>query len=243
MKIKTIIVDDETPICDEIEYLLKKEPEIEVMAKFTNAFDALAYISQTVCDLVFLDIKMPGISGLALSQKLVNFHQPPLVVFITAFPEHALEAFDTLAIGYITKPVTQNSLTKVLEKIRTIIERRTRILEKPGLAKICILKNGKIIPLDKQEIVFIYVKYKDVFIRTKEGEYSTTLTMQEIEKFLSESQFFRVHRQYLVNLDKVKEIIPWFHSSYKLRMDDFKSEEIPVSRNKVKELKTLMGLK
>ncbi|MBP2636391.1 MAG: ypdB [Firmicutes bacterium] len=242
MKLKAIVVDDEELLCDELEYLLKKEPDIEVAAKFFNAFDALAYISQTACDLVFLDIKMPGISGLELAQKLTGLRRPPLLVFITAFPEHALEAFETSAVGYITKPVTQTSLAKVLEKIRGIIERAS-IPEKPCTAKICILKEGKIIPLDKQEIVYIYVKYKDVFIRTQEGEYVATLTMQELEKILTEANFFRIHRQYLVNVDKVLEIIPWFHGSYQLRMDDFKKEEIPVSRNKVKELKVLMGLR
>lgn len=242
MKMNAIIVDDEELLCDELEYLLKKQPDIEVNAKFSNAFDALAYISQSPCDLVFLDIQMPGISGLELAQKLTGLRRPPLLVFITAFPEHALEAFATSAVGYITKPVTQTSLGKVLEKIRGIIE-RTNIPEKPCTAKICILKDGKIIPLDKREIVFIYVKYKDVFIRTKEGEYAATLPMHEIEKILAEANFFRIHRQYLINVDKVLEIIPWFHGSYQLRMDDFKAEEIPVSRNKVKELKVLMGLR
>ncbi|SMC69982.1 LytR/AlgR family response regulator transcription factor [Sporomusa malonica] len=242
MKMKAIVVDDEALICDEIEYLLKKEADIDVVAKFSNAFDALAHISQTTCDLVFLDIKMPGISGLELAQKLTQLHRPPLLVFITAFPEHALEAFGTSAVGYITKPITQSSLAKVLEKIRSIVQ-RTILPEKPCTAKICILRNGKIIPLDKQEIVFIYVQNKDVFIRTKDGEYVATLAMQEIEKILAEPNFYRVHRQYLVNLNKVLEIIPWFHGSYQLRMDDFKAEEVPVSRNKVKELKTLMGLR
>lgn len=242
MKMKAIIVDDEELICDEIEYLLKREADIEVTAKFSNAFDALAHISQTVCDLVFLDIQMPGISGLELAQNLSQLHRPPLVVFITAFPEHALEAFGTSAVGYITKPVTQRSLVKALEKIRAIVQ-RTSLLEKASITKICILKNGRIIPINKQEIVFIYVCQKDVFVRTKTGENVATLTMQEIERILTEPNFYRVHRQYLVNLDKVLEIIPWFHGSYQLRMDDFKNEEIPVSRNKVKDLKMLMGLK
>ena len=242
MKMKTVIVDDEELICDEIEYLLKKEADIEIAAKFFNAFDALAYISQAACDLVFLDIKMPVISGLELAQKLTQLQRPPLLVFITAFSEHALAAFDTAAVGYITKPVAQGTLTKVLEKIRSIVQ-RTVPVEKMCTTKICILKNGRIIPLDKQEIVFVYVRKKDVFVRTREGEYVATLTMQEVEKILAEPNFFRVHRQYLVNLDKVLEIIPWFHGAYQLRMDDFKAEEVPVSRNKVKALKTLMGLK
>jgi DNA-binding LytR/AlgR family response regulator len=242
MKIKTIIVDDEPPICDEIEYLLKREVDLEIVAKFTNSPEALTYLSQMPCDLVFLDIKMPGISGLELAQKLAYLHRPPLLVFITAFPEHALEAFGTPAVGYITKPITQHNLVKVLEKIRAILQ-RTNITEKPNITRICVLRDGKIIPLDKQEIVFVYVRDKDVFIRTKTGEYLATLTMQEIARVLSEPNFLRIHRQYLVNLDKVNEIIPWFHGSYLLQMDDFKSEEIPVSRTKIKDVKTLLGLK
>lgn len=242
MRAKTIIIDDEPPICDEIEYLLKREADIEIVAKFTNSLEALAYISQNACDLIFLDIKMPGMSGLELAQKLSYVRRPPLMVFITAFPEHALEAFGTPAVGYVTKPITQSSLTKVLEKVRNIML-RPPALDKPNSTKLCVLKEGKIIPLDRQEIVFVYVREKDVFIRTKTGEYTTSLTMLEVENMLSQPNFLRVHRQYLVNLDKVKEIIPWFHGSYMLRMDDFKSEEVPVSRTKSKDVKIWLGLK
>lgn len=240
MQVSTIIVDDEQPICDEIEYLLKNELDIEVMAKFSNALEALFYIRANPCDLLFLDIKMPGLSGLELAQKLTCLRRPPLIVFITAFADHALEAFETPAIGYITKPVTAVKLSKVLEKVRTL---RDRPVPQANISKICVMSAGKIIPLNKQDIVFAYVKAKDVFIRTKSSEFAATLTLQEIEQLLSGLNFLRVHRQYLVNLDKVKEIIPWFHGSYLLRMDDFKAEDIPVSRTKAKALKTTMGLR
>ncbi|MCX7779784.1 MAG: LytTR family DNA-binding domain-containing protein [Negativicutes bacterium] len=242
MRYKAIIVDDEPPICDEIEYLLKREADVAVIGKFTNSPEALAYISQSACDLVFLDIKMPGLSGLELAQKLVYMRRPPLLVFITAFPEHALAAFETPAVGYITKPITESKLAGILHKIRSI-SIRSSVPDKPAINKICALKNGKIIPLDKQEIVFTYVREKDVFIRTKTGEYTAALTMQELEKALYEPNFLRVHRQYLVNLDKVQEIIPWFHGSFLLQMDDFNSEKVPVSRSKTKEIKAIMGLK
>ena len=242
MKIRTIIVDDESPICDELEYLLKSEEDIAIVGKFNNALAALEVIRQNACDLVFLDIKMPGITGLELAGKLAYLQHPPLIVFTTAFPEHALEAFNTPAIGYITKPITYTNLAQTLEKIRAITRRMTAV-EKTPLTKICVLQGSKIIPLDKQDIVFIYVKDKDVYVRTQADEYVTALTMQEIEKLLYEQNFLRVHRQYLVNLDKVGEIIPWFHGCYLLRMNDSRSEEVPVSRNKIKELKSIMGLK
>lgn len=242
MRAKTIIIDDELPICDEIEYLLRHETDIQVIAKFINSIEALSYINQNACDLVFLDIKMPGMSGLELAQKLSHLRRPPLLVFITAFPEHALEAFGTPAVGYVTKPITQNSLEKVLEKVRSIIVRPSAA-DKPNSTKFCALKDGKIIPLARQDIVFVYIRDKDVFIRTKTGEYTTSLTMQDVENILSQPNFMRVHRQYLVNLDKVSEIIPWFHGSYVLRMDDYKSEEVPVSRTKSKDVKVWLGLK
>ncbi|MDF2499543.1 MAG: ypdB [Anaerosporomusa subterranea] len=241
MRVKTIIVDDELPICDEIEYLLKRERDIEIAAKFTNALEAMSYLMKNACDLIFLDIQMPGMSGLDFAQKLTSLRRPPLIVFCTAFPEHALAAFETPAIGYITKPITETSMKKVLEKARAIGERKND-QQKLAVSRFCVTKNGKYIPLDLSEIVFVYVKDKEVYIRTKGDEYTSSLTIQEIENLLPEQSFLRVHRQYLVNLDKIGEIVPWFHGSYLLRMEDIQTTEIPVSRNKTKELKCRVGL-
>jgi len=242
MQVKTVIVDDEQPICDEVEYLLKDHSDVEVAATFNNSQQAFVYISQNHCDLVFLDIQMPGMSGLELAQQLGMLRTPPLVVFLTAFQEHALEAFNTPAVGYITKPITEEKLAKVLAKVRHLLLGREQP-EKVPVNKICVTHNGKLIPLDKTDIVLAYVKDKDVFVRTKNAEFTAALTLQELESLLGEQQFMRVHRQYIVNLDKITEIIPWFHGSYLLRMGDFKTEEVPVSRNKVRFLKSAMGIK
>ena len=241
MKLKVVIVDDEQPICDEMEYLLSKHLDMTVMAKFTNCQEAVSCILEQSPDVVFLDIKMPGMSGLELAHKLNVLRQPPFIIFVTAFQEHAVEAFDTPAVGYITKPVTEEKLAQALNKVRVFTNKTSPPANTFG--KICALHNNRIIPLDKTDIVFIYVKDKEVFIRTRTTEYFAMPTMQEFEELLSDGHFLRVHRQYIVNMDEIKEITPWFHGSYLLIMNDAKKQEVPVSRNKVKQLKHLLGLK
>lgn len=242
MQFKVVIIDDEQPICDEIEYLLKKHPNIIVEKKFNHCFDALAYITENKPDVLFLDIKMPGISGLEMAKKLGALSKPPLIVFITAFQEHALEAFNTPAIGYITKPVTEEKLTSIIQKICNLLSRDHPKQTHQG-NKICVIDNGKILPLNKQDIVLASVSERDVYIRTIHKQYTCNLSFKEIETILSDENFLRVHRQYIVNLDDIAEIIPWFHGSYVLRMEGSQQENIPVSRTKVKLLKQLMGLK
>lgn len=242
MRIKAVIVDDEQPICDEIEYLLNKHPQIEVQGKFNNCFDALTHITEYHPTLLFLDIKMPGISGLEMAKKLTTLSNPPLIVFITAFQEHALEAFNTPAIGYIIKPITEEKIGAILQKIRCLLPTLPPKPINQG-NMICVMEKERIIPLPKTAVVLAYVNDKDVFIRTADKQYTCTLMFKEIEAILGESNFLRVHRQYIVNLEKVQEIIPWFHGSYLLRMQDVLHEEVPVSRNKVKLLKSMLGLK
>ncbi len=240
MRVKTIIVDDEQLICDEIEYLLRNEPEIDIAATFTNSLEAFEYIRQNRCDLVFLDISMPGLSGLEMAQKMAILRFPPLIVFITAHADHALEAFDTPAIGYITKPVTEAKLAKVIDKIISFYGRRSAPIA-PQSNKICVLKGQKIIPINKHEISYIAVKDKEVSVHTKTDCFAVSLSMQETEQLLTEKNFLRVHRQYIVNLDCIVEIIPWFHSSYLLKMNN--NDEIPVSRTHIKTLREQLGLK
>lgn len=243
MLYKTVIVDDEQPICDEIEYLLKDYRDIKVLAKLNSGLDLLLFLGDNDVDLIFLDVKMPGLSGIELARKLSSAKQPPLVVFVTAFQEFALDAFDTPAVGYVTKPITEEKLARVLSKVRTILCKRDNPAKGSVPNKLCVHVHEKIIPIGKQEVVFAYVREKDVFIRTNTNEYATTLSLQEIENILTDANFLRVHRQYLVNLDKIREIIPWFHGTYLLKMDDHSHEEVPVSRGRMKILKNAMGLK
>jgi DNA-binding LytR/AlgR family response regulator len=243
VRFKAVVVDDEQPICDEIEYLLNQSVDVDVCATFTNSLHALAFITENPADIIFLDIQMPGLSGLEFGKKLSALPNPPLIVFITAFQEHALEAFGTPAVGYITKPVTEDKLSYVLHKIRNLTTKKIPLPDTVPVTRICVTSRGKIKPLDIKEIVLAYVIEKDVFIRTKDEEFGCSLTMKELEDVLSEPLFLRVHRQYIVNLGNIEEIVPWFRGTYLLRMNDLKSQEVPVSRNKLKRFKLAVGLK
>lgn len=245
MRYKAVVVDDEQPICDEIEYLLKQSLDVDVCATFSNSLSAFAFIVENPVDILFLDIQMPGLSGLDFGKKLNTLPNAPLVVFITAYQEHALEAFTTPAVGYITKPVTEEKLGYVLHKIRNLTAKGISLPQPPSVpaTRICVTSQGRIKPLDKKEITLAYVIEKDVYIRTEKEEFGCPLTMKELEDILTEPLFLRVHRQYIVNLEKIGEIIPWFRGSYLLRMNDFKSQEVPVSRNRLKQFKQAVGLK
>lgn len=238
MRYKVVIVDDEAPICDEIEYLLKQYVDIEICAKFSRAADALAYLVEHSIDILFLDIQMPGLSGLELAQKLKQLPRPPLIVFVTAFAEHALEAFSTSAVGYLTKPIEEERLEEVLRKIRSFALRGNGEAQ-PALCRICVLVKGNIVPLAPKDIVFVQVNEKDVFVHTSENKHLCPLSLKEVEELLEAQSFMRVHRQYLVNLAEIREIVPWFHGSFLLRMKN--GHEVPVSRNKAKALKQAFG--
>ena len=245
--ISTVIVDDEAPICDEIEYLLGKYDDVAIVGKFNNAFDAIAFIAEKKPRLVFLDIQMPGISGLEMARKLKSLKNPPLIVIVTAHPEYALEAFDTPTVGYVTKPVTEGKIAGVMDKVSGLLQNNAPVA-RTDVNKICVQFAGKILPLAPEEIVLVGVKDKEVYIRTRTAEFSTAFNFQDIATILIErssvrEKFVQVHRQFIVNVDRVTEIIPWFHGTYYLKMDDLKAQQVPVSRNKIRMIKEIMGLK
>lgn len=244
MIIPTVIVDDEAPICDEMEYLLRRHVDVKVVARFEQAAAALEYIAAHRPRLVFLDISMPGMSGLEMAARLGMLREPPLIVFTTAHPEHALAAFETPAVGYITKPVTAEKVAAALAKVRNLA---APAAPQVPASKLCVLQGGRIVPLERAEIVLVYVREKDVFVRTRQQEYSAIHNLQEIEGMLAEGgtggRFLRVHRQFIVNLDRVTEVIPWFKGTFMLRMDDAKAQQVPVSRHRVREVKAALGLK
>ncbi len=245
MILTTVIVDDEPPMCDEIAYLLGSHPDVAVVGRFEQPPAALAYIAAHAPRLIFLDISLPGMSGLEMAGRLSVLRDPPLVVFITAHPEHALAAFETPAVGYITKPVTAAKIASVLGKVRALATRTAPSPPAPA-GKVCVLSRGKIVPVNRDDIALVHVRAKAVYVLTREREYAATLSMREIDALLTGtagSPFVRVHRQYIVNLDKVVEVIPWFKGTYFLRTDDCQGQQVPVSRHKVGVVKAGLGLK
>lgn len=249
MVIKTIIVDDEPPILSEIEYLLASHPELTVMGKFDQSQQALQYVQENPVDLIFLDISMPGLSGLEFADCISALGLKTLIVFVTAYDNYALEAFATPAVGYITKPVSQAALTKTLMKVRNLFAAKlpaqpeARPEVEKAQQRISVQQGGYLKPLDSKEIIAVYVKDKECYVRTVEGEFFVNLNFTALEEILTKQDFLRVHRQYIVNLQKIEKILPWFHSTYLLKMADCPDLEIPVGRSHVQALREVLGIK
>ena len=163
------------------------------------------------------------------------------MVFVTAYKDYALEGYKVNAIDYLLKPFDETEIKNILEKVRKLIKEKENHHEIKNHfpTKICVEKNGKLEVLDPQEIIMVYSKDRLVYIKTLDNTYLTNLTLQELEEQLKDHNFFRCHRKYIVNLDKIKQIIPWFNGTYLLLLKDKEKTEISVSRTYVKELKEI----
>ncbi|KAF0182117.1 MAG: two-component system LytT family response regulator LytT [Nitrospirae bacterium] len=247
MTIRACIIDDEAPARRELKFLLGQIDDVEVVCEAANGAIGLKKIREHCPDVIFLDINMPGLNGLELSQILADLPTQPLVVFATAYEQYALQAFDVSAFDYILKPFELERLQKTFAKMRKIVHPPVSPTEAPPalpalesgnrLLKIPAYKNDRIIPLAPDRILCARAAEGDVLIQTFDGQYMTKSTLNDLEQKLASHGFIRTHRSSLVNLQHVAEIIPWFNGSYKLVMNDRQKTEILVSRYHAKELK------
>jgi len=248
MKLRVLIVDDEPPARSELRYMLEKINNVEIVGEASNAREAIELIRALNHDAVFLDIQMPGLTGLNVAEIIKELPRSPAVVFVTAFGEHAVKAFELDAIDYLIKPFDEKRLLKTITKIsdgRKEYQRRaTNSLSEDILkiGRIPVEKKGKTILLSTQDIIFVDTKDDYTFIHTYEDNYITSFTLKELEDRLHDHAFFRAHRGFIVNLHEVKEIVPMFGGSFLLRVKDSKESEIPVSRRNARKLRSILGL-
>jgi two-component system, LytTR family, response regulator LytT len=259
MPINTIIVDDEKPAREELAFLLKGFPEIHVLAQGKNGLEAINLIKDHNPDLVFLDVQMPGLDGFGVLQKLVERKvRVPHVVFATAFDHYAVQAFDVNAVDYVLKPFDKARISRAIQKVKREIESATSPTErleqlvsqlaapKPNSsqpAKVLIRSQQRMLLVDSRDLIFASIEGGLISITAKDAEGTSNYrTLDELLEALDDESFWRPHRSYLVNIHHIKEVVPWFKSSFMLKMNDKKQSEIPVSRQQTKRLRELFNL-
>jgi two-component system LytT family response regulator/two-component system response regulator LytT len=247
----TLIVDDESLACEELAYLLKDYPEIEIQATGRNGLEAVDLIQKLEPDLVFLDVQMPGLDGMGVVRQLRERGiEVPHVIFVTAYDQYAIEAFRLEALDYLLKPVDKARLAETIERTRRAIGGRAEKPEaepaprpSPQRTKLLVRANNHNYIVDAQEVIYATIDSGLITIVTThiEGQ-SNYRTIEDLQANLDRETFWRVHRSYLVNINRIREVVPWFKSSFQLRMEDKKNTEIPVSRVQTRRLRELLKL-
>lgn len=241
--LRILIVDDEPPAREEMRYMLAKLGDVGEVDEAETAVDALGRLQDTRYDLVLLDIRMPGLSGME-AVKVINRVTPrPHVVFVTAYDEHAVEAFEVEADDYLLKPVSERRLRHALDRVRA--ERSVRASESAPLSggdRLAVETDERIILLKVSDIRFIHARGDYTYVRTFDHEYQIRSSLTELASRLEPCGFLRVHRGYLVNLEHVLELQPYFSGTYIVVMADQQRSEVPVSRTGIRQLKARLGI-
>ena len=252
--LSALIVDDERLAREELSFLLNDFPEVEVLHTAANGIEALKLIEQLEPELVFLDVQMPGLDGLGVISKLREKGGPlPHFVLTTAFDQYAVEAFRLEALDYLLKPIEKARLAESVARARRIMDERQKEQERVDDAgsaknsgtrtKLLVRSNNRNFIIDAQELVYATIDEGMITVVTSQLEgQSNYRTIEELQSNLDPNLFWRVHRSFLVNINKIKEVIPWFKSSFQLKMDDKKQTEIPVSRIQTRRLRTLLKI-
>jgi len=259
MPLSTVIVDDEELARDELTYLLKNAGDVNIVAQGKNGLEAVNLIKEHNPDLVFLDVQMPVLDGFGVIKKLLDKKIPlPKIVFATAFDQYAVKAFEVNAVDYLLKPFDKKRVAQSLQKARAKqdsdglpaerIETLVRMLEsqKAQPSKLLLKALGRMLLVDQKDICYASIEDGVITVVTggvsgMEGQ-SNCRTLEELLDSLDTKLFWRAHRSYVVNVNRIREVVPWFKSSYQLRMDDKKQSEVPVSRAQTKRLRELFGL-
>jgi len=297
--VTALIIDDEPLARQELQYLLDAAGDVSVLAQGSNGIDAVELIRTHKPDVVFLDVRMPGLDGFAVLKKVLALDhraRMPQVVFATAFDRYAVKAFEVNAVDYLLKPFDGKRVVRTLEKVRSRmadfsadpageptentdapsragdgrlservvgaeakLDALLKMVEEqaaqaggaasmpppnaPRTGRVVVRAQSRLLLVDQRDVCFAAIEEGRIAVVTKtlEGE-SNCRTLEELGDQLDSEQFWRPHRSFLVNIQHIREVVPWFKSSYQLRMDDRKQTEVPVSRSQTKRLRELFNL-
>ena len=249
-----IVVDDEQLAREELCFLLGRIEGVQVIAQAADGMQAFDEISRVTPDVAFLDVQMPGLTGFEVARRLLENGTDLAVVFVTAFDHRAVEAFEVNAVDYVLKPVEPNRLEQAVQRVRkrqaerpfgNQLEKLVRLMagQKDRRNQVAVKMADRIVLIQAEDIIYASLAEDSISIVT--GQVSGTSnyrTLDELQARLDPEVFWRVHRSHLVNINKIKEIVPWFSRNYILRMKDAKATEIPVSRSQTRRLREYLKL-
>jgi two-component system, LytTR family, response regulator len=271
MAISALIIDDEQLARDELKYLLEQVGGVDVAAEGSNGIEALELIEEYQPDVVFLDVQMPGLDGLTVVERLMERRRTtaarqnsplPQIVFATAYDQYAVKAFAVNAVDYLLKPFDRMRVEQAVERVRgrmgtgggtseapieSQLEALLKLLNRPQAtaqpAKLIVQAQNRLLLVDQAEICYAAIDEGVIRVAMQnfEGQ-SKCRTLEELQEQLDPASFWRAHRGFVVNINHIREVVPWFKSSYQLRMNDKKQTEIPVSRAQTKRLRELFNL-
>lgn len=251
--LRVLSVDDERPARDELKYLLSLESDITVVGEADSGAAAISMAAELKPNVIFLDVQMRGMNGLETAAVLRTVVPETLIVFSTAYDEYAVKAFEVGAVDYILKPFESERIHMTVQRLKNyhsdewvaavgrmdVAFSKTKI----NIKKLPLEKNGKIIMVLYNDLIYAYTQKGIVTVVTACGEFGYGGTLTELELRLAQTNLVRVHKSYIVNMDKVKEVVPWFKGTYWLKVEGDIEAEIPVSKSQIKEIKDILGLK
>lgn len=245
--LKIVIADDEFPARQELRALLETDSTLKIIAECEHGQAVLDYFSTNTADAVFLDIEMPVLDGLTVAEKLKSLSRPPKIIFSTGFDQFAVRAFELEAFDYILKPYTQTRLQTTIAKLQKTLQAQSQqYLPQRGdfLARLSLWNNNKLLVFNPQEEIYLIKTdtSKKILIYTNKGVLESNLPLKTLEEKLSPCGFLRTHKSYIVNMNKVREIIPWFNDTYILTLENCLEKEIPVSRHFIQSFKNFLNL-
>ena len=248
MHLRAIIIDDEELARKRLHKMLQNfESELEVIDEAGNGKEAIEKIEDSQPDVIFLDIQMPGYDGFEVVRRL---HVKPFIVFVTAYDEYALKAFEENSVDYLLKPIDQKRLEKAIEKLRLVfhapqpqlndnIERLLSQLISAPVKRMQVRSGDKIILVNVDDIVYFEAKDKYTFLHTIDQKHIIDYTLSELEGKLDKTNFIRIHRSNIINLKYIRELVKWFGGKYKVRLKDRNQTELIVSRGYVDQIQKL----
>ncbi len=256
MDLRALVVDDEQLAREELSFLLNQIGGVAVVGEAANGIEAIGLIEDLTPDIVFLDVQMPGMNGFEVAREAISRQTAAEIVFVTAYDQYAIEGFKVDAVDYLLKPVDLQRLEQALQRARRRLqpaapipnedlERIVKLVtERQSRRERLAVKVGeRFMLVDADDL--IYASLADDVITVVTSSLTGTSnyrTLDELQAHLDPGVFWRVHRSYLVNINKIKEIVPWFSRNYILKMNDGKATEIPVSRSQTKRLREYLRL-